>query len=226
MPGLRIVAATLAVAWIAVPLAAARKEDPNSLPAVIKKVQQQQKTTRTLEADFRQEKESAFLAKPEVSTGRFVFSKPRSVLWTYEEPKRVQMVINEGTLTTYFPELNKVERVDVRRFEDRIFRYMGASGAIEELARYFDFTFRDTANNPFFVLDLSPKSKLVARRVKHIKIWIDRKTFLTTKFEYTEADGDITRYEFTNVKVNQPIEQSRFTLSLPKNVKVEQVRVQ
>lgn len=222
----RSLAAALAVALLSLPLGAAVKENPNSLDAVIKKVQKQQKDTRTLEADFRQEKESAFLAKTEVSTGRFVFSKPRSVLWTYEEPKRVQMVINQGTLTTWFPDLNKVERVDVSRFEDRIFRYMGASGAIDELARYFDFTFRDTSNNPFFVLDLQPKSKMVARRVKHIRIWIDRQTYLTTKFEYTEADGDVTRYEFTNVKVNQPIEQNRFTLNLPKNVKVEQVRVQ
>jgi outer membrane lipoprotein-sorting protein len=222
----RSLAAALALALVSLPLGGATKETPNSLDAVIKKVQQQQKDTRTLEADFRQEKESAFLAKAEVSTGRFVFSKPRSVLWTYEEPKRVQMVIDQGTLTTWFPDLNKVERVDVSRFEDRIFRYMGASGAIDELARYFDFTFRDRADNPFFVLDLQPKSKMVARRVKHIRIWIDRETFLTTKFEYTEADGDVTRYEFTNVKVNRPIEQSRFTLNLPKNVKVEQVRVQ
>ena len=222
----RLIATALAVAAIAAPLAAARNENPNSLAAVVKKVQEQQKNTRTLEADFRQEKESTFLAKPDVSTGKFIFSKPRSVRWTYQEPKRVEMVINAGTLTTYFPDLNKVEKVDVRRFEDRIFRYMGASGAIDELARYFDFTFRDTANNPFFVLDLTPKTRMVARRVKAIKIWIDRKTYLTTKFEYTEADGDVTRYEFTNVKVNQPIEQSRFTLSLPQNVKVEQVSVQ
>jgi outer membrane lipoprotein carrier protein len=222
----RFVAATLAVASIAAPLSAAKKQDPNSLASVVKKVQEQQKKTRTLQADFRQEKESAFLAKPEVSAGTFLFSKPNNVFWSYTAPKRVQMLIAGGTLTTYFPDLNKVEKVDVRRFEDRIFKYMGATGAIDELARYFDFTFTDTATNPFFVLDLSPKTRMVARRVKHIKIWIDKKSYLATKFEYVEADADVTRYEFTNVRLNEPIEQSRFTLSLPPNVKVEQIRVQ
>src|SRR6476619_5445895 len=216
--------ATAACAVMAVmPLAAASKSAPAvTLESVIKQVQVQQKKTQTMQADFKQEKEMALLAQPEVSSGKFVFSKPNNVLWAYDAPKRVQMLITGGMLTTYYPELNKAERVDVKRFEDRIFKYMGASGTIDELSRYFDFTFTDTSTSPFWVLDLSPKSKVVARRVRHIKIWIEKNTYLTSKFEYVEGDGDITRYEFTNIKVNQPVEQGRFTLNLPSTVKVEQ----
>jgi len=222
----RILGALLAAA-LAAPLGAApRKPDPNSLEEVVKKVQKQQKTTKTLRADFRQEKELALLSKPEVSTGTFFYEKPNNVLWRYDAPKKVDMLITGGMLTTYYPELNKAERLDVRRFEDRIFRYMGATGAIDELSRYFDFTFIDRADNPAFLLDLTPKTKIVARRVKRIKLAIDRKTFLTTKVEYTEGDGDITRYEFTNIKLNEPSAQGRFTLNLPPNVKVEQMKLQ
>lgn len=66
----------------------------------------------------------------------------------------------------------------------------------------------------------------MARRVRHIKIWIEKATYLTSKFEYVEGDGDTTRYEFTNIKVNQPVEQGRFTLNLPADVKVEQMKLQ
>ena len=210
---------------VAVPLSAA-KPAPVTLESVVKKVQEQQKKTLTMQADFKQEKEMALLSKPEVSSGTFVFSKPNNVLWSYDAPKRVQMLITGGTLTTYYPDLNKAERVDVKRFEDRIFKYMGASGAIDELSRYFDFTFTDTSTSPFWLLDLTPKSKVVARRVQHIKIWIDKATYLTSKFEYVEGDGDITRYAFTNIKVNQPVQQGRFTLNLPPTVKVEQMKIQ
>jgi outer membrane lipoprotein-sorting protein len=206
--------------------AAPKKPAPVSLETVVKKVQEQQKKTRTIQADFRQEKELALLAKPEVSSGTFVFSKPNNVLWSYSSPKRVQMLIAGGAMTTYYPDLLKAERVDVRRFEDRIFKYMGASGAIDELARYFDFTFTDTSDKPTFVLDLTPKNRAVAKRVKRIKIWIDKTSYMTTKFEYVEGDGDVTRYEFTNLKVNQPVEQGRFTLSLPPAVRVEQMKIQ
>jgi outer membrane lipoprotein carrier protein len=197
-----------------------------TLEQVIKKVQEQQKKTMTLQASFRQEKELALLSKPEVSTGTFTYSRPSNVLWTYDAPKRVQMVIAGGVLTTYYPELLKAERIDVKRFEDRIFRYMGATGAIDELARYFDFTFTDQKAKSLYVLDLTPKTKAVSKRVQRIKLWIDKTTYLTSKIEYVEGDGDITRYEFTNVRINEPVPASRFALSLPSNVKVEQMKIQ
>lgn len=218
--------AAVCAAVVAMPLAAASKPAAVSLDSVIKKIQEQQKNTQTLQADFKQEKELALMARPEVSTGTFVFSKPNNVLWSYTAPKRVQMLISGGQLTTYYPELAKAERIDVKRFEDRIFKYMGASGAIDELGRYFDFTFTDTATNPAWVLDLTPKSRAVAHRVQRIRIWIDKRSYLTTKLEYVEGDGDVTRYEFANIKLNAPVEQGRFTLNLPSNVKVETMKVQ
>ena len=99
-------AALLGAAFLAVPVRAA---GPVTLETVIKRVQEQQKKTNTLQADFRQEKELALLAKPEVSTGTFVYSKPNNVLWTYDAPKRVQMVIAGGVLTTYYADLGKAE---------------------------------------------------------------------------------------------------------------------
>jgi len=219
-----ILAAFCAV--LALPLSAAKVADPGSLDEVIKKVQEQQRKTTTLQADFRQEKELALLSKPEVSSGTFVYSKPNNVLWTYDAPKRVQMLIANGKLTTFYPELNKAETLDVKRFEDRIFKYMGATGAIDELARYFDFTFTNKPSEPVYVLDLKPKTGAVAKRVQRIKLWIDKKSYLTTKIEYVEGDGDITRYEFTNIKVNQPIPAGKFVLNLPANVKVETMKIQ
>src|SRR5687768_4664150 len=156
-------AALAAAVLLVVPAHAASSKA--TLEQVIRKVQEVQKNTHTLQADFRQEKELALMAKPEVSTGTFIYSRPSNVLWTYAAPKRVQMVIANGVMTTYYPELGKAERIDVKRFEDRIFKYMGASGAIEELGRYFDFTFTDSKSKPVFVLDLTPKNRSEERRV-------------------------------------------------------------
>jgi outer membrane lipoprotein-sorting protein len=220
-------ALALCASALGIPVSAARRSaDPDSLDEVIRKVQAAQTNTSTLEADFHQEKTLALLARPEVSTGRFVYSKPNNVLWTYDAPKRVTMLIADGMLTTYYPDLNKAERIEVKRYQDRIFRYMGASGAIDELGAWFNFTFTNTSDKPYFVLDLAPKNKAVGKRVRHIKIFIDKKTYLTTQFEYTEGDGDKTRYEFLNVKINAPVEQGRFSIALPSSVHVEQMKLQ
>lgn len=223
----KFLALALSMLALAIPASAARRPaDPDSLDEVIRKVQAAQKNTSTLEADFRQEKTLALLARPEVSTGRFVYSKPNNVLWTYDAPKRVTLLITDGMMTTYYPDLKKAERIEVKRYQDRIFKYMGASGAIDEMGAWFNFTFTNTSDKPYYVLDLAPKNKAVAKRVRHIKIFIDRKSFLTTQFEYTEGDGDKTRYEFLNVKINAPVAQSRFSLTLPSSVRVEQVKLQ
>jgi outer membrane lipoprotein-sorting protein len=219
----RSIAAALLVS---VALVAPMRAAGVTLDQVIKKVQEQQRKTHTLQADFKQEKELALLAKPEVSSGTFIYSQPNNVLWTYTAPKRVQMVIANGTLTTYYADLGKAERIDVKKFEDRIFKYMGATGAIDELARYFDFTFTDSKSKPVWVLDLTPKNRAVAKRVKRIKLTIDKSTYLTSKIEYVEGDGDITRYEFSNIRINQPVPPSRFAIALPSNVKVEQMKIQ
>jgi outer membrane lipoprotein-sorting protein len=220
-------ALALCVPALAIPAAAARRAPaPDSLDEVIRKVQLAQKNTNTLQADFRQEKTLALLSNTEVSTGRFVYSKPNNVLWTYDAPKRVTMLITNGMLTTYYPDLHKAERIEVKQYQDRIFKYMGASGAIDELGAWFNFTFTNTSGKSYYVLDLDPKSKTVAKRVRHLRIYIDKKTYLTTQFEYTEGDGDKTRYEFTNIKTNEPVEQSRFTLALPSSVRVESMKLQ
>ncbi len=114
----------------------------------------------------------------------------------------------------------------MKRFQDRIFKYMGTSTALDDLGAFFNFTFTNRADQREYLLDLAPKSKSIAKRVQHIRIWIDKKSYLTTKFEYTEADGDVTRYEFSNIKVNAPVEQSRFTLNLPAGVQVESMKMQ
>lgn len=226
MSSRRVSFAALSVFLLLATTTSMQAAPPVTLAQVIKKVQEQQKKTATLQADFRQEKELALMAKPEVSSGTFIYSRPSNVRWTYDSPKRVQMVIAGGFLTTYYPELNKAERIDVKRFEDRIFKYMGATGAIDELARYFDFTFTDSKSKSVFVLDLTPKNRAVSKRVQRIKLWIDKSTYLTSKIEYVEGDGDITRYEFTNVRINENVPPSQFALTFPSTVRVETMNLQ
>lgn len=220
----KLLIAATAVALVTPP-AGADSRATGTLAKVIREVTKRQKQLQTLQADFRQEKELALLAQPEVSTGSFVYSKPNDVLWTYQSPKPVVMLISKGWLTTYYPNLRKAERLEVSRYQDRIFRYMAASAALEELGKYFDFTFIESKRDPFYTLELTPKTKTVGRRVKKIKIWIDRGSYLTTKFEYVEGDGDLTRYEFSNVRVNEPVARGTFELKLPSTVKVEQMKI-
>jgi outer membrane lipoprotein-sorting protein len=222
----RLLTVILALAVMLPAASFADSRPSGTLAKVMTEVAKKQKSVRTLEARFRQEKEMALLAKPEVSTGTFTYAAPNEVLWKYESPKPVVMLISKGWLTTYYPSLHKAEKLEIKRYQDRIFRYMAASAALDELGKYFNFTFIESKKDPFYQLELTPKTKVVARRVKRIKIWIDRTTYLTSKFEYVEGDGDLTRYEFSDIRVNGAVSPAVFALNLPPSVKVEQIKVQ
>ncbi|HVT03334.1 MAG TPA: outer membrane lipoprotein carrier protein LolA [Thermoanaerobaculia bacterium] len=194
-----------------------------TLERVVKEVARRQKSITSIQATFKQEKVLGLLAQPEVSSGTFFYAKPDRVLWNYTAPRPVVIAIAKGRLTTWYPLLNKAETLEVSRYQDKIFKYMGATSALDDLANYFNFTFTDRAGSPYR-LDLKPINRIVARRVRGITIWIDRETFVTSKFEYTEKDGDVTRYEFNDIKLNAPIPAEKFTLQLPPNTRVEQLK--
>jgi outer membrane lipoprotein carrier protein len=193
---------------------------------VLREVDARQKTLKTLRADFRQTKEVGLLAEPEISTGQFTFEQPNRVLWKYIEPRPVQMMIADGVMTTYYPQLRKAERMEIRRFEDRIFRYLGAgTGAIRELAKYFDLRFTEDRHRNEFILELTPKTKTLGKRVRSITIWIDRQTYFTTGFEYVEGDGDLTRFEFSKIEMNPSLSSDPFRLDIPAGVRIETIRL-
>ncbi len=198
---------------------------PATLEQVLKEVQKRQSSVKTLQADFTQQKTLALLAEPQRSGGTFIYEKPDKVRWNYTEPNPVTMLIAGGRMTTFYPKLSRAESLEVGRFQDRIFKYMGAGNAIGELATWFNFRFSDRKGEPSWKLDLVPKTSQVAKRVKKITIWIDRKSYMTSKFEYVEADDDTTLYEFTSIRVNEPVPTAAFTLELPPTVKVETMKL-
>lgn len=224
-PSLILLLVLLSLVPVSQATAASRVIPGTSIEGILGEIDARQQKIETLQADFRQEKSMALLAETEVATGTFLFSKPNRVRWNYTAPRAVTMLISDGWMTTYYPSLKKAERLEVRQFEDRIFRYLGAaSGAVRELGRYFDLRLVDARDQPHYVLELTPKTKTLARRVRSIEIWIDRESYLTTRVEYVEGNGDLTRYEFSNIRTNELIAESRFVLDLPAGVQVEQIR--
>ncbi|MCM2313899.1 MAG: outer membrane lipoprotein carrier protein LolA [Thermoanaerobaculia bacterium] len=216
---------------IALCLAALAPESRAAAPAaatldqVLKEVQKRQSAVKTLQADFTQQKTLALLAEPQRSSGTFAYEKPDKVRWNYAAPNPVMMLIADGRMTTFYPRLGRAETLEVGRFQDRIFKYMGAGNAIGELATWFNFRFSDRKGEPTWKLDLVPKTSQVAKRVKSITIWIDRSSYMTSKFEYVEADGDTTLYEFSSIRVNEPVPAAAFKLELPPTVKVETMKL-
>lgn len=199
-------------------------EGAERVRALLDRVREEQASIRSLTAEFVQRKESELLLQPEESRGHFAFERPDHVLWEYEAPDPMHVLVDGSTMLTWYEGLDRAELVEVGRFSDRILEYMGATNSIDLLERYFNVTvtFPGDPEDPYR-LELSPRSRRVEKRLAGMTVWLDPKRYVPVRLVYLEADGDRTEYEFHDLRVNPEIPAGRFDLKLPDGVDVRRV---
>lgn len=195
------------------------------LAALVKRVSQVQSSLTTLNANFEQTRTSRLLATPSVSRGRFYFRAPDSVRWDYESPREMTVLITGGVAITYRPAEKRAERIEVGRAQRRVVRFMSATEPLDKLMQHFTFVFHDPLGDSNYLLELRPAVLMMKKRLRSVEIEIERTSYLPIKVSYTEADGDSTQYSFSNVQLNQPQPADLFTLTIPPDVQVVQIKL-
>ncbi len=227
--------AVLCMAWLSLPAAAAddstivdpRAEglsSPRKVEVLLNRVKSEQEKIETLVATFVQIQTGEFLLKPEESRGRFYYSAPSDVLWEYQSPDPITVLVNEGTMTSWYRDLGRADRLHVGQQSARVLKYMGAGGNMAALEEYFDIAaaFPDDVSKPYR-LELTPRYERIAKRLRSITIWIDPELFLPQRLLYKDGDGDVTEFRFDELVVNTELSADRFTLDLPGDVEVKVV---
>jgi outer membrane lipoprotein-sorting protein len=226
----------LVLVTLTAPLAAATRKAPPPDPddpsltgaarveALLERVKHEQQQVKSLEAGFVQRRESSMLLEPDVSSGTFSYRAPSSVRWEYSAPKAISVVIDGEEMTTWYHDLDRAERLKVGRYSDQVLKYLGASGSFDALMEYFQVTVRfpQDPDQPYEV-ELSPRYERVAKRMAGMTVWVDRHRYLPIGLRYETADGDVTEYQFEDLKVNDGVPSDRFHIDLPPGVEVREV---
>lgn len=218
--------------WFSSSLGAAEIVDPMAaglsprerLDALIEQVKEAQNGLQTMTADFTQNKDSSLLLEPESSTGRFVYEAPDRARWEYVAPKPIEMTILGDEMTTWYKDLGRADRVSIGSVSEQVFKYMGASGSLETLMKYFSVTaeFPESDGEPYR-LALLPKYPRIKKRLKSMDLWIDPQRYMPTRLRYIEAGGDETELLFENLTTNSALPAGAFELSMPSDVEVKNI---
>jgi len=226
----------LCLSLLVLPLAAAamaddslpdpRREDlapSDRLGALLDRMQIEQAAVETLEADFVQLKESQFLMAPAESAGQFSYSAPDRVRWEHRSPTPISLLITGEEMVTWYRDLEKVERMLVGRHSQRILEYLGATGSVEQLRKYFSVRLElsDDRSQPY-KLELTPRYSRIAKRLQKMVVWVDPELFLLSRLRLVEPDGDLTEYRFNRLRVNGGLPPERFDLDLPTGIGIRQ----
>lgn len=194
--------------------------------SLLDRVRIEQAKIETMTADFVQDKESELLVEAQRARGRFAFRRPDRVLWEYEEPDPMQVLVDEGEMLTWYEDLGRAELLKVGRYSDRILEYLAATNSLELLQRYFEVivAFPEDPSRAYR-LELEPRMRRVAKRLAGMTLWVDPELFIPRRFRYVEPDGDVTEYRFDEIRINPRLPESRFEIELPDEVEVRRVEL-
>ena len=189
---------------------------------LLERFDETQRTTRSLSATFTEKKNLSLLARPVVSSGTFLYSRPTRIKWEYSDPETRVFLITEDHFVAYYPQRKKAEEVPLGRLTGRrIFRVLGIGQTAEELGKFFVISLGDPgAEKGVTLMVLTPKRRRVKDRLQLVRFWVDEKTCLPRQLEYVEADGDSTTLAFSDVRVNPEIAETRFSVEIPRDVPI------
>lgn len=196
------------------------------MAALFARVRASHESVSTMEAVFSQRKESEMLAAATEASGVFSYAAPDRVRWEYLEPDPISLLITGDEMTMWFRDLGRAEVGDVGGQAQKVVELMGASTSLDTLLEYFSVTLEvpEAATDPFRLL-LEPRFKRVEKRVRELTIWVDAVRYLPFRLRFVEGDGDVTEYDFTELRINEDLPEDRFALDLPPEVKIEALRL-
>ncbi len=178
-------------------------------------------TVHTFRADLTEVRRMALLAREQVFRAKLAMDLPGRIRLEYVAPERRVYVLDEGKLTGWIPSRNRVEKVDLSRRKKRLQRLLalgqdGASLEKEFRVRLAD----DEPREGTAELVLVPRSRRIRRRVKEIRLWIDRELGVPRAIRYTTGDDNVVEISLSHVEINPAIPPATFQLSVPEGARV------
>lgn len=187
-----------------------------------KEFDQAQSKTNTIVSQFIEKKELTLLDSPVVSRGVFYYRKPNQILWEYHEPDVKKFLLTGKILLSYYPKEKKAEQINIKRFSGHVFKFICIGQLSKDLKNYYKMEISNSRDSKEVLMTLIPKKRKVKKRIDHLKLWIDRKTFQLSQLQYVEVDGDRTTITFEKVQVNAEVPASTFEIDLPSDVEISE----
>ncbi len=177
----------------------------------------------TMVSDFTQKKKLELFDAEMVSSGKFAFKKPGTMIWRYDPPEETVMAVKPGVVTIYFKTNNKAMIIHLSG-DDKLPQSMtfafGGSGDIQGLKDKFNISLK--SNEKGGTLTLIPKKKGDSDGFEKVVIGFKNDFTPASTTIYYSTD-DVTTFEFSNVEINGSAKDEVFDFVLPRGVEIEEI---
>ncbi len=215
--------ALLSIAALVLLLGEGPPAGADDLKEVVKKVQARYEETRDLQADFSQTTKIEGFKTPIASSGRLYIKKPGRLRWDYREPNVEEIYVKGNDVMMYVPEHKQVLVGKLTQ--------MAASQAplqllqgVARLEEHFDLDPtrgpRSDAGAPLLTLLPKASEPESLRTLARIVLELHPKTYFIKTLSLHEISGNVSTFQFTNLKANTGLKAAMFDFQVPPGVEV------
>lgn len=194
-------------------------QSESELKWLLEQMKEKEKTITSLEADFMQTKKTQLLREPLESKGKIYYDSSGKMLFTVTSPSSLKVLIRNGLIITYYPELSRAEERYLG--SNFIRKYFGIGMSVDELRKQYKIEIVYKIPGDGYRLKLTPATETMAKRIDAIVIVTKPIQWLPEYIYIQEKGGDSTaiRLEFTSI--NNPLPEKIFTITIPNNRREE-----
>lgn len=145
--------------------------------------------------------------------GRVWIARPGKFRWQIMSPSQQLIIVNGKTVWNYDADLLQATKTTLTSQQNMNAAFL-LSGQVTSLITQFAIK-RVTKSSKQLVFSLTP-----TRPMSFEKIQLSFNGKLLTAMKTYNSIGQVTQFNFTHIKINQPITDAKFTFSAPKGVDV------
>ncbi len=165
----------------------------------------------SIKSHFTQEKNLSMLSEKINSEGDFWFKRTDKIRLEYTKPFRYLVILNQAQALVR--DEQKESKIPVQASKAlRQVNHLLADVMEGKILINSDFTSRAFQNEKNYLIELTPKSKVLSGIYQNINIFVDRKDFTVSVMEMLERNGDKTVMKFVQKEFNADLSEGLFSV--------------
>lgn len=167
-------------------------------------------STLSIAADFIQEKNLSVLSDKIISKGKFYFKKENNIRWEYTEPYKYLIIISNNQLFTKDEKGQKQYDIQSNKMFQEMNKFITGCINGDILKNTKDYKIEYYENPHKYYVKLIPYSEKVKQMLNEVHIYFDKANLSVDGIKMVETEGDYTKIDFVNKKMNIEIPVEKF----------------
>lgn len=220
----RVLVATLCLLWILPGFEGVEGKNLNDAKHVVAGIQARYQKVKDLQAEFTQETKIEGFGTPLFSSGMVYIKKPGKLRWEYHEPSVEKIYVNDDDVQVYVPAHQQVlvGTLTTMTASRAPLQLLQGVGNLEQDFQLDEHSSSDFGAGGLPLVTLLPRPGPAGADPTMAKVVLEAypKTFFLKSIAIHEISGNVSTFEFTNLKANTSLQDGLFTLEVPEDVEI------